>query len=43
MEKDETTRRAKIPALVYEYVKSKPDEKFIPGEAWIGYVDRVFD
>ena len=43
MEQDETTRRAKILELVSEYVRSKPDEKFIPGEAWIGYVDRVFD
>ena len=43
MEQDETTRRAKILELVSEYVKSKPDEKFIAGETWIRYAGRVFD
>ena len=43
MEQDETTRRAKILELVAEYVKSKPDEKFIPGETWVRYAGRVFD
>ena len=43
MEQDEITRRAKILELVSEYVKLKPDEKFIPGETWIRYAGRVFD
>ena len=43
MEQDEITRRAKILELVSEYVKSKPDEKFVPGETWIRYAGRVFD
>ena len=43
MEQGETTRRAKILELVSEYVKSKPDEKFIPGEKWVRYAGRVFD
>ena len=43
MAQDETTRRAKILELVSEYVKSKPDEKFIPGETWVSYAGRVFD
>jgi CDP-6-deoxy-D-xylo-4-hexulose-3-dehydrase len=42
MEQDETKKRAKILALVSEYVKSKPDEKFVPGETWIRYAGRVF-
>ena len=43
MEQDEITRRSKILELVSEYVKSKPDEKFVPGETWIRYAGRVFD
>ena len=43
MEQKETTKRAKILELVSEYVKSKPDEKFIPGETWVKYAGRVFD
>ena len=43
MEQDEIARRAKILELVSEYVKSKPDEKFIPGETWVRYAGRVFD
>ena len=43
MEQDEITRRSRILDLVSEYVKSKPVEKFIPGETWIRYAGRVFD
>ena len=43
MDHDERARRAKILELVSEYVKSKPDEKFIAGETWIRYAGRVFD
>ena len=43
MERDDLTKRAKIFELVAEYVKSKPLEKFIPGETWIRYAGRVFD
>ena len=43
MEQGETTKRAKILDLVSEYVRSKPDEKFIPGETWVRYAGRVFD
>lgn len=43
MEQDEITRRSRILELVSEYVKSKPVEKFIPGETWIRYAGRVFD
>lgn len=43
MEQDEITRRAKILELVSEYVKSKPEEKFVPGETWVRYAGRVFD
>ena len=43
MEQDEITRRAKILELVSEYVKLKPDEKFVPGETWVRYAGRVFN
>lgn len=43
MEQDEISRRAKVLELVSEYVRSKPDEKFIPGETWVRYAGRVFD
>lgn len=43
MEQKEATKRAKILELVSEYVKSRPDEKFIPGETWVKYAGRVFD
>ena len=43
MEQDEITRRSRILDLVSEYVKSKPVEKFVPGETWIRYAGRVFD
>lgn len=43
MKQAEITGRAKILELVSEYVKSKPDEKFVPGETWIRYAGRVFD
>ena len=43
MEHDKITRRAKILELVSEYVKSKPDEKFVPGETWVRYAGRVFN
>ena len=43
MERDDLTKRAKIFELVSEYVKSKPLEKFIPGETWIRYAGRVFN
>ena len=43
MEQDEITRRSRILDLVSEYVKSKPTEKFVPGETWIRYAGRVFD
>ena len=43
MEQNEITRRSRIFDLVSEYVKSKPVEKFVPGETWIRYAGRVFD
>ena len=43
MKQNETARRAKILELVSEYVKSKPNEEFIPGETWVRYAGRVFD
>ena len=43
MEQDDITKRAKILEQVSEYVKSKPNEKFVPGETWVRYAGRVFD
>lgn len=43
MELGELAERGKIFELVSKYVKSRPDEKFIPGETWIRYAGRVFD
>ena len=43
MEQDEISWRAKILNLVSEHARSKPHEKFIPGEAWVRYAGGVFD
>lgn len=43
---DETSdeqKRGKIMELVSEYVRSKPEERFIPGKSWVRYAGRVFD
>ncbi|MHB1709468.1 MAG: lipopolysaccharide biosynthesis protein RfbH [Thermoplasmataceae archaeon] len=42
-ESTDEKKRSKIRELVSEYVKSKPEERFIPGKSWVRYAGRVFD